>query len=58
MDDLIKRGAEAILLGCTEIPLVIMEKNIKNIKIINTLNVLARALVQAHSPDKLKKSTN
>src|SRR5699024_4659875 len=56
MDDLIKRGAEAILLGCTEIPLVIMEKNIKNIKIINTLNVLARALVQAHSPDKLKKS--
>lgn len=58
MDDLINRGAEVILLGCTEIPLVIMEKNIKNIKIINTLNVLARALIQAHSPNKLKKLTN
>ncbi len=38
------RGAEGIVLGCTEIPLLLRQENI-DIPIINTLNVHAMAAV-------------
>jgi len=42
--ELNKRGAEGIVLGCTEIPLLLKQENI-DILLINTLNVHAMAAV-------------
>jgi aspartate racemase len=48
------KNVEAIVLGCTEIPLAIPEKIIGNTLIIDTNLVLARALVREAAPGKLK----
>lgn len=48
------KGAEAVILGCTEIPLVITTENIKGLTVINPTNVLARRLIQYLNPEKLK----
>lgn len=48
------QGAQAVILGCTEIPLAITEKEIDNMIIIDPTIVLARALVQHSNPNKLK----
>ncbi|MBU0473553.1 MAG: amino acid racemase [Bacteroidetes bacterium] len=49
-----KNGAQAVILGCTEIPLAIPQKEIDGIVMIDATNVLARALINKYSPDKLK----
>lgn len=49
-----EQGAEAIILGCTEIPLVIKTKKVKGMMVINPTNVLARKLIQSINPKKLK----
>ena len=46
-------GAEAIILGCTEIPLAITEREIDGVAIIDPTLVLARALIRAVAPEKL-----
>jgi aspartate racemase len=46
-------GAEAIILGCTEIPLVITEREIDGVAIIDPTLILARALIRAVAPEKL-----
>ncbi len=51
---LIDNGAEAIILGCTEIPLAITEKSINGVIMIDPANILARALIHSINPDKLK----
>jgi len=43
---LIREGAQAIVLGCTEIPLAIKEKAIEFVPIIDANNVLAKAIVR------------
>lgn len=43
---LIDRGAELLILACTEIPLAINEKEIDGIPLIDAAEVLARALVR------------
>jgi len=48
------KGAEAIVLGCTEIPLAIHERQIDGVAIIDSNLVLARALIRAAVPEKLK----
>ncbi|HEY5408393.1 MAG TPA: amino acid racemase [Ginsengibacter sp.] len=53
---LIKRGAEAVILGCTEIPLAITERCLMNVPMVDTLQILARSLIYGLSPEKLKKS--
>lgn len=45
MNDLIMEGCEAIILGCTEIPLAIEEKEYKGIPILNPSWILARSLI-------------
>lgn len=50
---LVTRGAEAIILGCTEIPLALTEKEMFGVRLVDATNVLARALVKAFAPDKL-----
>ena len=49
-----EQGAEIVILACTEIPLAITEKKIDNIITIDPTNILARALVKAYNPEKLK----
>ncbi|APD05636.1 aspartate racemase [Flavobacteriaceae bacterium UJ101] len=41
-----RMGAEAIILGCTEIPLAINEEKIENSIVIDATNILAKALIR------------
>ncbi len=49
-----EQGAQAVILGCTEIPLVIKEPKINDLITIDPTNVLARALIYKENPKKLK----
>ena len=53
---LVRKGVQAIVLGCTEITLAITEKEIDGLPIIDAAYILARALILAAAPDKLKES--
>jgi aspartate racemase len=55
VDSLKNQGAEIVILGCTEIPLAITEKKINDIILIDPSNILARALLNAFQPKKLKQ---
>ena len=48
-------GVNTVLLGCTEIPLAIPEKDFKSTRLINPTRILARALISHSYPAKLKK---
>lgn len=52
---LAEQGAQAVVLGCTEIPLALTEKKLHGIPLIDATAVLARALIMAFAPEKLKK---
>nr|WP_252732624.1 hypothetical protein [Cellulophaga baltica] len=41
-----RKGAEAVILGCTEIPLAIQYQKIENSLIIDATTVLAKALIR------------
>lgn len=47
-------GAEAIILGCTEIPIALPEKELYGIPLIDPMVALARALIKDANPKKLK----
>lgn len=53
MDSLLEEGCEAIILGCTEIPLAIEEKYYKGIPILNPSWILARSLIQEVDASKV-----
>ena len=44
ISELIKKGAQGIILGCTEIPLIIQQEDVK-VPILNTLEIHAKAAV-------------
>lgn len=50
-----EKGAEAVILGCTELPLAVTEEHIEGVPIIDPTRVLARALLRATYPTKMKK---
>ena len=52
-ETLVKQGAQAIILGCTEIPLGLPERKIGVTFCIDTSLILARALIREFSPEKL-----
>jgi aspartate racemase len=54
MTNLVRQGAEAIVLGCTEFPLIYSERSFRDVPVIDSSLVLARALIRAHSPEKLR----
>ena len=54
MEYLKEQGAEAAVLGCTEIPLVIKSEMFNGLTIINPTKVLARALIHQVDAGKLK----
>lgn len=48
------QGAQAVILGCTEIPLAITDPEIHDMITIDPSTVLARALIYNYKPHKLK----
>ncbi len=50
---LLEQRVDAIILGCTEIPLALTDKEINSIPLIDTTKVLARALILESSPEDL-----
>ena len=46
VDSLIARGAKAVVLGCTEIPLAIRENNQNGIPLINSIDSLVKAAIK------------
>jgi len=51
---LIEKGAEVIVLGCTELPLALTGKYFENTPLVDSTLVLARALIASVDPGKLK----
>lgn len=51
------KGAEAVILGCTELPLAITESQIGSVVIIDPTVVIARALIRETYPHKLRPLT-
>lgn len=46
-------GAEAVILGCTELPLALGEDLFEGVPLIDPMNALARALIREAAPEKL-----
>ncbi len=54
LEELYRKGAKAIILACTEIPLVVRMNHYKEIPLINPVSVLAKALIrEARNESKL-----
>ena len=53
-DHLVARGADAVILGCTELPLAVPERERDGVPLVNSTRALARALIRATHPDKLR----
>ncbi len=49
-----KAGAEILVIGCTEISLAVKEREYCGLPVADSSVILARALISAHSPEKLK----
>lgn len=54
IDTLIAAGAEAIILGCTELPLAFSKPTAAGLPLIDPTLILARALIREANPIKLK----
>ena len=52
-----KSGAEILVLGCTEISLAVKEREYCGLPVADSSVILARALISAHSPEKLRPGT-
>lgn len=48
------KGAQAVILGCTELPLAFSEKKIGDIILLDPTLILARALIREAAPEKLR----
>ncbi len=49
-----ERGAQLLVFGCSEFPLIYKESSLAGLPVIDANLVLARALIQAVAPEKLK----
>ncbi|MEP0546685.1 MAG: amino acid racemase [Rhodothermales bacterium] len=49
-----ERGADAVILGCTELPLAVPEASFEGLPLIDSTETLARALIRATHPAKLR----
>lgn len=50
---LLDSGAEAVILGCTELPLAIPEREIERVPLMDPMVALARAMIREAAPHKL-----
>ena len=55
-EKLVEQGADAVILGCTEIPLALTEPDLRGVPLLDATKVLARALIIAFAPERLKKA--
>lgn len=55
IEDLRKRGAHAVILGCTELPLAVEADSFQDPVIIDPTRILARALISNAFPQKLRR---
>ena len=55
-EKLVGQGADAVILGCTEIPLALTEPDLHGVPLLDATKVLARALIIAFAPERLKKA--
>jgi aspartate racemase len=55
VDHLVHRGAEAVILGCTELPLAVPERTHAGVPLVNSTRALAQALILATHPEKLRR---
>lgn len=53
IDHLRNKGADAVILGCTELPIAVPEKEVHGVQMIDPTEVLARALIEATYPETL-----
>jgi aspartate racemase len=49
-----ERGAAAVVLGCTELPMALPSDSLDGIPLIDPATILARALIRETYPEKLK----
>ena len=49
-----ERGAEAVILGCTELPLAVPEPRTSDVLTVDPTRALARALIREFAPEKLR----
>lgn len=54
VEHLAGKGAEAVILGCTELPLAVPEGEHAGVPLVNSTRALARALVRTSHPAKLR----
>lgn len=54
VEQLGRRGAQAIILGCTELPLLLPETELDGRPLVDSTMALARALIRAVDPQKLR----
>jgi aspartate racemase len=54
VEHLVEKGAQAVILGCTELPLALSEKAIGSTSLLDPAFILARALIREAAPEKLK----
>jgi len=54
VEHLVRKGADIIVLGCTELPLAIHEHELNGYPIIDTTTILARELIKAQNKNLLK----
>ena len=55
IDNLQTKGIDAIILGCTELPLALVQPFVKGVPTIDPTMILARALIREAHPEKLRE---
>jgi aspartate racemase len=55
LDHLVERGAEAVILGCTELPLALPHLAPRDVPLLDSTEILARALIREAAPDRLRE---
>ncbi|HEX7071371.1 MAG TPA: amino acid racemase [Rhodothermales bacterium] len=48
------RGADAVILGCTELPLAVTESEVNGVPVLDPTDVLAKALIRETYPERLR----
>jgi len=54
VEHLREKGAEVIILGCTEIPLALPEEEVGGVYLVDPMKALARAMIRETYPQKLR----
>ncbi len=53
--ELAGKNVNVILLGCTEIPVAITERELDGVPVVDATTILARELIRASFPERLKE---